>query len=153
MAKRKLSAEQRAEIRDVLKKAVESGRKTSEVLQEVSEKYGITTITARWYLNSLNGKPKRVGRPKGKPGRKPGRRGRKLGRPPGSGDVSRLTKFVEEQATRAKKAQRLMTRWQAAATREAALQRQAAKVQRQADAASRKVASLRKRLNALVGSP
>src|SRR5688572_12550016 len=77
MAKRKLSPEQRTKLRAELAEAVKAKRKTPEVLEEISKKYGITTITARWYLNSLDGKPRR------KAGRRgPGRpRGRRPGRP------------------------------------------------------------------------
>lgn len=140
MAKRKLSSEQRAELRADLKKAVGAGQKTADVLRDVAKKYGITTITARWYLKSIDG----VKSPRGE------RRGRKPGRPPGNGDTG-LLKLVEEQHRNAREARRLVPRWQRLVGREALLRRQATQVQRRLDATSRRAVALRKRIDALVG--
>ena len=139
MAKRKLSSEQRVALRLELKAGLAGKKKQADILRAIAEKYGITTITARWYLKSLDGHKK---------GRKPGRRG--PGRPPGSGNVDGLVKLVEEQSRNAKAARRLVPRWQTLMSREASLKRLAAKVDRQLAATSRKATTLRKRLDALV---
>ncbi|HEX7896799.1 MAG TPA: hypothetical protein VF950_03515 [Planctomycetota bacterium] len=141
MAKRKLSSEQRAELRAELKKAIGSGQKTADVLRDVAKKYGITTITARWYLKSIGGAPRKA--------RGGAKRGRKPGRPSGDGD---LLKLVEEQARSAKEARKLVPRWQRLVTREASLRQLAARVQRKLDTTSRKAVALRKRIDVLVGS-
>lgn len=137
MAKRKLSSEQRAELRADLKKAAGGDRKTADVLRDVAKKYGITTITARWYLNSLDGV-------------KRGKRGRKPGRPSGNGDAG-LLKLVEEQARSAQEARRLVPRWRKLVVRESELRRQANSVQRKLDATRRRAVALRKRIDVLVG--
>lgn len=138
MAKRKLSSEQRAELRADLKKAVGGDRKTADVLRDVAKKYGITTITARWYLNSLDGV-------------KRGKRGRKPGRPAGGNGDAGLLKLVEEQARSAQEARRLVPRWRKLVVREAELRRLANRVQRKLDATSRRAVVLRRRIDALVG--
>lgn len=139
MAKRKLSSEQRAELRAELKKAIGAGRKTADVLRDVAKNYGITTITARWYLKSIDGvKGAR------------GRRGRKPGRPPGTGD-SGLLRLVEERHRDAREARKLVPRWQKLVSRETLLRRQAGRVRRRLDATRRRALALRKRIDALVG--
>ena len=139
MAKRKLSSEQRAELRAELKKAIGSGQKTADVLRDVAKKYGITTITARWYLKSIGGAPRK--------GRRPGR---KPGRPAGGGDAG-LLKLVEERDRSAKEARKLVPRWQRLVVREASLRQLAGRLQRKLDAISRRAVALRKRIDVLVG--
>ena len=56
MAKRKLSPEQRTEIRSDIKTAIESGQKQADVLRDVAKKYGISTVTAGWYLRAIRAK-------------------------------------------------------------------------------------------------
>lgn len=145
MAKRKLSAEKRAELRADLKKATGGGKKTADVLRESAKKYGITTITARWYLNSLNGK-----KPKRRTGRPAGRRG--PGRPPGfKGGVASFVKAVHARAENAKQASRLISRWQILVDNESNLRRQALKLERKLEATSSKAGQLRDRIAELVG--
>ncbi len=143
MAKRKLSAEKRAELRAELKKAVGGGKKVADVLREVSAKYGITTITARWYLKSLDGKSqkKKSGRPKG----------RKAGRPAGTnGNASGFLKAVKARTENAKAAGKLIPRWQALVDKESALRRQANQLSRRLEAVSEKAGKLRSRISALM---
>lgn len=138
MAKRKLTADQRATLRKDLAAAVKGEAKVANVLRDIAKKYGITTITARWYLNSLDGVKKR-------------KRGRKPGRPAGSrnGDIA---KFVEEQATKAREASRLVPRWQKLIDRESELRRLSLKLGRRLEATSKKASKLRSKIQALVGS-
>jgi hypothetical protein len=142
MAKRKLSSDQRAELRSDLKKGAASGQKTADLLREVAKKYGITTITARWYLKSLDGRAKGRG----------ARRGRRPGRPPGSGSATTLVKLVEAQSRNAQEARRLVPRWQKLVSREAELRRQASRVERKLAATSKRAGALRRRIDALVGA-
>jgi hypothetical protein len=143
MAKRKLSSDQRAELRVELKKAIGGERKTADVLRDVAKKYGITTITARWYLKSIGGGPKKA--------RGGAKRGRKPGRPPGGGDAG-LLRLVEAQARNAKEARKLVPRWQRLVSREASLRQLASRVQRKLSTTSQRAVALRKRIDALVVS-
>jgi hypothetical protein len=147
MAKRKLSAEARMELRAYLKKSIGGEQKTADVLRVVAKKYGITTITARWYLKSVDGSRKAVRRG---PGRPPGR---KPGRPAGSnGSDSGLIKKVQEQADSAKEARKIVPRWQKLVDRESALRHLAAKLNSRLEATAKKTSQLRSRINELVGS-
>ena len=60
MAKRKLSESQRAAIRKELAELLRSSETKAAALQTVAKKYGITTITARWYAKTLKGVPTRA---------------------------------------------------------------------------------------------
>src|SRR5579862_929834 len=57
MAKRKLSEAQRATIRQDLSKLLRTVKIKAEAFRTVAKKYGITTITARWYAKTLKGAP------------------------------------------------------------------------------------------------
>ena len=141
MAKRKLSSEQRAELRSDLKKAIGGERKTADVLRDVAKKYGITTITARWYLKSIDGGARKA---------RGAKRGRKPGRP-AAGDAG-LLRLVEEQARNAKEARKLVPKWQRLVSREASLRQLASRVQRKLSATSQQAVALRKRIDALVAT-
>jgi hypothetical protein len=141
MAKRKLSGDQRAELRASLKKAMATGQKTPDVLRENAKKYGISTITVRWYLKSVNGKLRNA--------RKGSRLARKLGRPTGS-NSSNLVKLVDDQVSSAREARRLLPRWQRLVSRELTLKNLASKLERKLAATSRKASRLRKLLDALI---
>lgn len=147
MAKRKLSAEQRAALRSELKRSIGGDRKTADVLREVAKKYGITTITARWYLKSVDGS-KKAGR-RG-PGRPPGRR---PGRPAhGNGSDASLAKQVLDRSAKSKEASKLVPRWQKLVDKESSLRRLALKVNRQLETTSSKASRMRNRISELIGS-
>jgi hypothetical protein len=147
MAKRKLSPEQRIALRAELKKSIGGEQKTADVLRAVAKKYGITTITARWYLNSVDG-IKKAGR-RG-PGRPPGR---KPGRPAGTnGSSSSLIKAVNIQADNANAAKKLVPRWQALVEKESALRLQVTKLSRRLEATSQKATKLRSMISQLAGT-
>src|SRR5436853_363133 len=57
MAKRKLSEAQRGAIRKEISELLRNGKTQAETLRLVAKKYDITTVTARWYLNSLKSPP------------------------------------------------------------------------------------------------
>ena len=140
MAKRKLSPEKRVQLRVELKKAVDGGKKVADVLREVAAKYGITTITARWYLKSLDGKP-------GKPGR-----GRQPGRRSGTSGSAGFLKAVMERTQNAKAAGKLIPRWQALVDKESTLRRQALKLGRRLEAVAEKARKIRGCISALMGT-
>ena len=71
MAKRKLSPQQRQELRKEMKRKLAAGRTRSEILKEASQKYAIAPETARYYLKQLE---KSGRKPRGK--RKPQTRAR-----------------------------------------------------------------------------
>jgi hypothetical protein len=147
MAKRKLSPEKRAELRAYLKKSIGGEQKTADVLREVAKKYGITTITARWYLKSVDGSKKAGRRGPGRP------RGRKPGRPAGSnGSISGFIKKIQAQAENANEANKLVPRWQALVDKESSLRRHALKLERSLDITAKKASQLRRRINDLVRS-
>lgn len=154
MAKRKLSSEQRAELRQEMSKALAAGQKPADILNETAKKYGITTITARWYLKSLGGaKSAGRGRKRRGPGRPPGsgRRGRP-GRRPGTlrdGVAGVLASAQAEGLKQAKAAQKLFARWQAILAKQGSLRkiertvkRQMARLGRQAKAVGRRISRL-----------
>lgn len=142
MAKRKLSPEKRAALREDLKKMMGGDKKTADVLREVSAKYGITTITARWYLKSIGVAPKARG----------GKRG--PGRPAGSSSSGRLPKnlgqIVEVQSAKANEAKRLAPKWQRLIDRESDLRRQALKIERRLELVSRRAVKLERRIHDLI---
>lgn len=113
MAKRKLSAEQRVELRSELKKALEAGKPTPEILKEASAKYGISTITARWYLNSLRERKPSNGSTKARRGRPRGSRNRA-----GSIRHGDLQTLAAEKLKEARKAARLLPRYKRLLARE-----------------------------------
>lgn len=135
MAKRKLSAEQRTKLRAELADGVKAGTKTPELLEAVSKKYGITTITARWYLKSIDGAPKR--------------RTGKGGRPPKNGQAALHTEALEA-FERAKKAKSLVPRWQKLVDQKTELERQSKKIDRQLIRVTKKAEKLGKIISSLV---
>jgi hypothetical protein len=152
MAKRKLSSEQRVSLREDLKKGIAAKKKVADLLREVAKKYGITTITARWYLKSIDGAPKRKPKSKAKSGRGPGRPpGRRPGRPLGSVSVSGLVKQVEDQAAKSREASKIVPRWQTLVDRETVLRRKLLKVEARLEATSAKAGKLRSQIEELVG--
>jgi len=65
MAKHKLTAEQREEVRKDAKEKVAGGKPRAEIVKAISEKYGITPVSARNYL------------PNGAAGKKPSKKARR----------------------------------------------------------------------------
>ncbi len=55
MAKKKLSAAQRTSIRKEILKRLAAGESRSSVGRQLARKYGVSTVTIRWYIKSLKG--------------------------------------------------------------------------------------------------
>ncbi len=98
MVQKELSVEQREELRQELAAAIKSGKTVVESVTAVAGKYGLSTVTVRWYLAKLGIVPKgKRGRPAGSktakrgPGRPKGSGKRGPGRPKGSGSNGTLT--------------------------------------------------------------
>ncbi len=176
MAKRKLTAEQREELRKMIARDTALGRSAGEIVKELSEKYGITTVSARWYLKSGEPKAKRKGkakrgRPKGS-GRKPGKRGRpkgsraakrrgrakgrvaailRNGQAAGTKVLSALESAASKAVEKAKEARKLLPRWQALVKKEGFLRRAQAKASRALAAVRKRAKKLGARLKELAG--
>ena len=55
MAKKKLSGPQRVAIRKEILKRLAAGQSRSSIGRQLSRKYGVSTVTIRWYIKSLKG--------------------------------------------------------------------------------------------------
>jgi hypothetical protein len=55
MAKKKLSGPQRAAIRKEILKRLAAGQSRSSIGRLLGRKYGVSTVTIRWYIKSLKG--------------------------------------------------------------------------------------------------
>src|SRR5436190_8893286 len=56
MARKKLSDAQRAAIKKEILKRLSAGESRTSVGRELSKKYGVSTVTIRWYVKTLKGK-------------------------------------------------------------------------------------------------
>lgn len=139
MAKRKLSAKQRSELRADLKKGPQAGESNADLLRRMAKKYGITTITARWYLKSIDGSLKQAGK-----------RGRPAGRPLGSSSPDILLRKADEQLKRAKAAKKLAPRLTRLVAKEKKLSLLIKRASKRLEATSAKVVRIRTQMDALV---
>lgn len=137
MAKRKLSSEQRTKLRAELAAGVKAGTRTPELLETIAKKYGITTITARWYLKSLGVKPK-------------SRRGRPAGSKNGLANVDAIQTKAMESMQRAKKAKKLLPRWKKLVARKQELERESKRVEKLLQQVTKKADKLGEVVSALV---
>lgn len=55
MARKKLSDSQRVAVRKEIQKRLDAGASRSSVGRELARKYGVSTVTIRWYIKSLRG--------------------------------------------------------------------------------------------------
>lgn len=55
MARKKLSGAQRAAVKKEILKKLAAGASRSSVGRQLSKKYGVSTVTIRWYIKSLKG--------------------------------------------------------------------------------------------------
>ncbi len=166
MAKKKLSVEQREELRQELAASIKAGKSVVESVTAVAGKYGLSTVTVRWYLAKLGIVPKgKRGRPAGSktakrgPGRPKGSgQKRGPGRPKGSGPNGTLTAgmvaAVQSKAAAAIKngraAQKLMPRWEKLVAQEQELRRQAAALARRLAGVAAQARALGAKVQALV---
>lgn len=147
MAKRKLSAEQRHDLRAELKKALKADKATPQVLKDASAKYGISTITARWYLNKLREAKPSNGSTKARRGRPKGSRNRVSSN--GNGELQTL---ANEALKKARKATRLVPRWKRLVAREKELEKSQRTVTRQLKRVSGQAKAMKLLINDLVGN-
>jgi hypothetical protein len=163
MAKKKLNAAQKESLKQELAAGIKAGKPVIQVVTPIAEKYGISTVTARWYLKRMGILPKgKRGRPPGSgkkqagPGGPPGKRG--PGRPPGSGrkaagafpDLAALAKRAQDSVRRAKLAQRLLPLWEALSTKEKALRAEGAALEKKLSKIAAKAKKLGERIFELV---
>ena len=57
MARKKLTDAQRVAIKKEILKKLSAGASRTSVGRELSRKYGVSTVTIRWYVKSLKGTP------------------------------------------------------------------------------------------------
>jgi len=62
MARKKLSDAQRVAIKKEILRRLSSGDSRTSIGRELSRKYGVSTVTIRWYVRSLKGTPAPVSR-------------------------------------------------------------------------------------------
>ncbi len=147
MAKRKLSQAQRVELRKAMAGGLKAGRAPGELVKEAAGKYGITTVTAAWYLKTLKGGgAKKAARPKGKKA--------KRSAPERNGVLTRLVWIVESKAAtaarRLRAARRLVPKWRALLKKEHHLKLLESRLRRELPAISRKAKSLGEKIRAMV---
>jgi hypothetical protein len=100
MAKKKLSGPQRVAIRKEILKRLAAGESRSSVGRQLARKYGVSTVTIRWYIKSLKGNA-----PAGSPAPLPAVR---IGRSARSPKLLDIVKNVSEEGlTRALAAKKL----------------------------------------------
>jgi len=159
MAKRKLSPEQRITIRKEIRQYLAQKNTPAEVQRLVAKKYGITTITARWYLKSVRGpqSSSRVTPPKGAKTRVT-RKTRKAshspnGHAPAGGAVHRLVASIqaiaEETFSRGRQAKKLIPQWRAYVSKVLSLQKLESQVRRDLRVFSSKAQALQRKIREL----
>lgn len=155
LAKRKLSLEQRATVRKEIRQSLTKKKKPAEILRAVAAKYGVSIITARWYLKSVlrPGKPVSARKPKGRH-QASGRQARRRTRvQPANGAAMRFVHQVqaiaEKSFKRVVEVKKLIPKWQVYVRKEASLRQLENRVKTQLRAISTKVAALHRRIQAL----
>ena len=153
MAKRKLSPQQRQTIRKEIRQHIARKEKQADILRTIAEKYGITTITARWYYKGI-AQPTKQSRRTPKVTRKYKVRGRRRRtRLAKDGAFSRLVQQVQSVADksfkRALAVKKLIPKWQIYVKKEASLRKIEGKLKRQLRSVSAKAGALHRRIQAL----
>src|SRR5436189_4001281 len=160
MAKRKLSESQRASIRKELAALLRTSKTKAEALRAVAKKYGITTITARWYAKSLKGpaapaaKPAKAAATKPKTPAAPKAPAARNGTAaPAFGAAGRIVASVKAIAERtffrARQAKELIPQWQAYVSKQISLRKAEQKVREELRAITGKAQALERRIKEL----
>jgi len=161
MAKRKLSPEQRTTIRKEIRQYLAQKKKPADIQRTVAKKYGITTITARWYLKSVRdpqsspaGRPAAGPASKSRATRKTGpKTAKRNGHPQAGGAVHRLVANIEaiahETFSRGRRAKQLIPQWRAYVTRLLSLKKLESRVRRELHAVSSKAQALQRKIREL----
>lgn len=155
MAKRKLSFQQRQAVRQELSKGFGAKKKTSELLQTVADKYGITTVTARWYLKSIKRPSRAIASPNPK-SRKPSSK-RQTPRKPGLNGfkgsslklVQQIQLSAEKRLKRALEVKKLLPQWQTYIKKEASLRNLEIQLKKKLRSVGIKTAALHRRIRGL----
>jgi hypothetical protein len=160
MAKRKLSQSQRASIRKELAALLRTAKTKADALRAVAKKYGITTITARWYAKSLKG----AASPTAKPAKAvaPKSQARVARKAPSARNgtsngvavaasrlVASLASAAELAVARVKQAKKLVPKWQAYVRKELTLKKAERRVRAGLRAASRMARVLERKIKDL----
>jgi hypothetical protein len=161
VAKRKLSPEQRVTIRKEIREYLTQKMKPSEIQKLVAKKYGITTITARWYLKSVRD-PQSPSSARATPAkgakRRAARKPRKAsaprnGHPQAGGAIHRLVANIEaiaeEAFSRGRQAKKLVPQWRAYVSKELTLKKLESRVRRELRVISSRAKALHAKIRAL----
>jgi hypothetical protein len=151
MAKRKLSLKQRLYLRKDLRQLLAQKKKQADILRAIAKKYGITTISARWYYHSIV----RPARPS--PVQEAAVSGRTIEyRSQAHADNATSLRIVHEVQSIAEKnfkrfleAKKLIPKWQIYVKKEAALRKLESKVRSDLRAVSNKASALHRKIRAL----
>lgn len=154
MAKRKLSPQQRFTIRKDIRQFIAQKRIQADILRAIAAKYGITTITARWYFKSVVRPSKfstRTPKSTRKYGARKSHRGTRI--QPTNGVslrlVHKLQSVAEKSLKRALEVKKLIPRWQVYVKKEASLRQIESRLRQELRAISSKASALHRRIQSL----
>jgi hypothetical protein len=165
MPKRKLTEEQRQQVREMIKKDLSAGVAKSNILSALSQAFGFTREAARWYFNTVTGPSTETERsssePRSRTSRKR-RRSRKIrdsgprnarqtGRSLDGSVASRLlmgsrfrfVEVVDRLKKRTLKAKRLVIQWQASQARIRKLKEKLRRERTKADGFEKEISRLK----------
>lgn len=160
MPKRKLSETQRGAIRKDIGNLLKAGKSIAETLRTVAKQFGVTTVTARWYLKSLKSSPT-IASSKAQSKKAKRARGRlavrsaayRNGSATKQGGAYRLVaglKAVAEDAlSRARQAKKLIPQWHLYLSQELSLRKMEKKIGKELKVAARKAHALGLRIKEL----
>lgn len=147
MAKRKLTAPQRLAIRKDLAELLRKGKSKAETLSTVAKKYGVTTVTARWYLKTTKGLSPA---PAARKQRKALASSNGYGLGNGAARLVATVQAIADKAfTRASLAKKLIPRWQLYVRKEVNLRKVERAVRQQLESVARKVKTLHRQIRKL----
>ena len=161
MAKRKLSPEQRVTVRKEIRQYLGQKKKPSEIQKLVAKKYGITTITARWYLKSVKGPQVSAAGRSTAPKVSKQTAATKIrkqhvpqnGHPQAGGTVHRLIANIqaiaEKTYSRSRRAKKLIPQWRVYLSKELTLKKLESRVRRQLRVVSSKAQALHRKIREL----
>jgi len=160
MAKRKLSESQRASISKELGALLRTSKTKAEALRAVAKKYGITTITARWYAKSLKGPAAPATKPAKAAATKP--QAKQAPKAPAARNgtaapafsvagrlVAGVKAIAERTFARARQAKALIPQWQAYVTKEFSLRKAEKRVREELREVAGKAQALDRRIKEL----
>lgn len=144
MAKRKLSLQQRKTIRREIRQLIAQKKKQADILRAMADKYGIKTVTARWYYKSIvkTGKNQAVRRTSA-------RGGVRLANGASLRLVHQVQSIADRNLKRVLEAKKLIPKWQLYVKKEAALKKLENKVRSDLRAASTMASELHRKIRAL----